>query len=143
MVFRTSQLLEGAGHAVSKAISAENGTVEAAIRVELPEPGTRIADENGKVKYFGSNGRYVEIYEPRNPDLELDEAERERIGTTDRIGRDTYAGELNLFEGLRQRLGRTSDFNVVNRVTVFDKNGNTIAILNRADNGNWTLENVR
>lgn len=136
-------LLDGVGHAVGKAISADSGTVEAAIRVELPEPGTRIPDENGKVKYFGSNGRYVEIYETNNPNLELDNAERERIGRTDRIGRDTYAGELNLFEGLRQRLSRTSDFNVVDRVSVFDKNGSTIAVLNRANNGNWILENVR
>lgn len=136
VVSRATQLLDGVGHAVGKAISANSGTVEAAIRVQLPEPGEMIVQPTGKHRYFGNNGRYVEIYDPDN-------AEREIRGRTDRIGRDTYAGERSIFEGLEQSLSRTSNFDVVDRVTVFDMNGNTVAILNRANNGNWTLENIR
>ena len=152
-VYEAGELESGVGHAASKAVKNTSGTVEAAIRIDLPEPGSRKIDrETGKVKYFGSNGRYVEIYEPDNPaldpnhpDFDPDNPELERIGMTDRIGRDTYAGEKSIFKGLELSLSRSRDprLNRVDRVTIFDKNGTTIAILRKQMGGTWKLENMR
>ena len=134
VVSDAGELESGVGHAASKAKQVEYGTVEAAIRVELPEPGSRIIDkERGKVKHFGSNGRYVEIDSDPN------------IGTTDKVGRDTYVGEKSVFKGLELSLSRSRDprLNRVDRVTVLDKSGTTVAILRKQMGGTWKLENVR
>ena len=125
------KLETGVGHAASKAKDVEYGTVEAAISVDLPEPGDVKPQPNGKERHFGRDGRYVEI--------DLDP----KIGTTDRTGRDTFAGEKSVFEGLRQRLSKSSDFDRIDRVTVIDKSGTTVAILRKQMGGQWKLENVR
>ena len=126
-----SDLLSGVGHAASKAKEVEYGTVEAAIRVDLPEPGSMVERPNGKERYFGRNGRYTEI----NPETK----------TTDPTGRNTFAGEKSVFEGLEQSLSRSNDPQLkrVDRVTVIDKSGTTVAILHKQRGGQWKLENVR
>ena len=123
---------EGIRHAVEKADAAPSGTIESTVRVDLPKEGHVASSGGERQKNFGRGGRYT-ITEPENTVTKTG-------GTARRTGADTFEGEEDLIEDIRDYLGNNNINNSesLDRLNLVDKSGSPLATFEKV-NGRWSI----
>ena len=124
---------EGIRHAVEKADAAPSGTIESTVRVDLPKEGHVASSGGERQKNFGRGGRYT-ITEPENTVTKTG-------GTARRTGADTFEGEEDLIEDIRDYLAnnKITDSDSLDRLNLVDKSGSHLVTLEKIS-GSWTIK---
>jgi hypothetical protein len=102
------------------------GTVEATIRIELPQPGHTVSLRDGRQKYFGLDGRYTIT---------------EKSGSARLIAKDKFEPEGDLFQDLAEYITKyIPKAKELNCVTIVDKKDGKLIVILENLNGTWIVK---